>query len=165
MARGKGPPQEPDKGNGPQGRKAVGCPMGAGECADWRLWTGRPRSRDMSARKRKTTRPNGRHTTATRARRMAAPTSGGGERGAPARGGAKRLAGCRGAGVAVASGRAGPAPQAGATRAASLGDRMGGSTTARHDRLRARALACARVGGRVRGGVPLFSGVSGWFVC
>lgn len=110
MARRPLPPQEPDKGNAAQPRKAEGCPMGAGECADWRRWTGRPQSRDMSARQRKRTQPCGHHTTATRARRMAAPTSGRGERGAPARGGAKRLAECRGAGVAVASGRARPAP-------------------------------------------------------
>lgn len=50
MARRPLPPQEPDKGNAAKPRKAVGCPMGAGECADWRLWTGRPQSRDMSAR-------------------------------------------------------------------------------------------------------------------
>lgn len=165
MARGKGPPQEPDKGNGPQGRKGVGCPMSVGECADWRFWTGRPQSRDISARKRKRTQPRGHHTTATRARRMAAPMEwreGGPHPPDEARIG-RGIAG--GAGVAVASGRAGPAPQAGATRAASPGVCRGGSTTARHHRQRARALACARVGGRVRGGWPLFSGVVGWFVC
>ena len=165
MARGKGPPQEPDKGNGPQGRKAEGCPTDDGECADWRCWTGRPRSRDMSARKRKRARPNGRHTTATRAGRKAAPMEWRGRGGPPPDEARIGQGTRRGAGVTVASGRAGPAPQAGATRAASPGDRRGGSTTARHHRQRARALACARVGGRVRGGSPLFSGVSGWFVC
>lgn len=110
MARGKGPPQEPDKGNGPQGRKAEGCPMGAGECADWRRWTGLPRSRDMSARQRKRTRPRGHHTTATRAGRMAAPTEERGERGPPPDEARRGQGTRRGAGVAVASGRAGPAP-------------------------------------------------------
>lgn len=110
MARRPLPPQEPDKGNAAKPRKAVGCPMGAGECADWRLWTGRPQSRDMSARQRKRTQPSGHHTTATRARRMAAPMEW--RQGGPRPPDEARIGTgiAEGAGVAVASGRARPAP-------------------------------------------------------